>query len=195
MIRAPLRARVSAMERPMPCAAPVTSATCPWRSTCMAFPFGHPGFALGYAVNLLYQPRAPELSRRSWRSHKPGGEPSFRREGAAVGNLDRRPARVPVLELGDQKGRSGPAMEIARIIVGGEFRPYGQADVVDADAEFPLNHPEHDGIVEGGARQARTDSRGEVDDGAGIGLAVAGQDASQAVEGGGDGQPETFRIR
>src|SRR4028119_2147681 len=63
MIRAPLRARVSAMERPMPCAAPVTSATCPWRSTCMAFPFGHPGFALGYAVNLLYQPRGPELSR------------------------------------------------------------------------------------------------------------------------------------
>src|SRR4028118_1860186 len=91
--------------------------------------------------------------------------------------------------------REPPPEGRARGGAGGQLRPYGEADVVDGDAEFPLNHPEHDRIVEGGARQARADRRGEVDDGARIGLAVAGQDASQAMERGGDGQPETFRIR
>ena len=61
---------------------------------------------------------------------------------------------MAVLCLGHQKGRSGPAMEITCIIFRGEFCPYGQANVVNADAQFALHHPEHDGIVEDATRQA-----------------------------------------
>ena len=142
----------------------------PARSTCMAFPRRPGSFASGLPQLVITTlgrslSRKPSCRRQRRRQAGLGGE------GAAVGELDRAAGLVLIEELRDESAApaSQPRLAHPRRC---QLRPDGQPDVVDANAEFALEHPEDDRVVEA-ARQPRPDLRREIDDRARVGLAAA----------------------